>query len=185
MGRAHRLHRSAGLLMALAACGGDDGDTSHDIEGVIVEPVGDYVHVAADLDYDRPAPSGGDHLPGSTWLNCGVYEGAVPEELAVHSLEHGAVWIALGPEASAADRTGATELLERADGRAFVSDVADLDNAVELVAWGFRLPLDSIDDERAAAFLDEYIDASSAPEAGAPCAGSHGEPPVPPELPAE
>lgn len=177
------------MLLAIGGCGGgDDGDGDTDgngIDGVVVEPVGEYEHPVADLDYDRPAPSGGDHLPAPGWLNCGVYEGAVPDELAVHSLEHGAVWIALGPDSSADDRTAATALVDRADGRAFVSDVPDLPNPVELVAWGVRLALPSLEDPRAEEFVDDYVDASGAPEAGALCERGFGEPPTPPDLPVE
>ena len=38
----------------------------------------------------------------------------------------------------------------------------DLPNPVELVAWGFRLPLESADDPRADAFVDAFVDASDA-----------------------
>ena len=122
-------------VLALAGCGGDDGSGGGgDIEGLVIERIGPYEHVLADLDYDDPAPSGGDHLLAPYWLNCGVYEGEVPDELAVHSLEHGAVWIALGPDSTAADRERAAEL---AEGRkVFVSDEPDLADPVQLVAWG-------------------------------------------------
>jgi hypothetical protein len=170
------------VLGTLAACGGDDGAAaSGDIEGLVIERIGPYEHVIADVDYDRPAPSGGDHLPSPFWLNCGVYDGIVPDELAVHSLEHGAVWIALGPDSTEADRERAAEL---AEGRkVIVSDVPDLPNPVELVAWGVRLPLETLADPRAEAFLDELIDAPTAPEAGSACGGGLGDPPTPPELP--
>jgi hypothetical protein len=171
----------AGLLLLLAACGGGSDDDP--IDGVLTERIGEYDHLVDDLEYDRPAPSGGDHLPSPGWLNCGVYEGAVPDELAVHSLEHGAVWIALGPASTDDDRDTAVELVDTAPGRVIVSDVPDLANPVELVAWGFRLPLDSAGDERAAAFVEQYVDRSSAPEAGASCEGAFGDPPVPPPLP--
>ena len=151
-----------------------------DIEGVEVERVGDYVHSLGDLDYAVCAPSGGDHSPPPYWLTCGVYEGQVPDELAVHSLEHGAIWIALGPDSTPADRAAAAAL---ADGqKVFVSDVAGLPDPVELVAWGFRLRLDSADDPRAGAFIEAFVDADSAPEPGASCQ-SLGEAPNPPELP--
>ena len=169
------------VVLLLAACGGDDGDDT--VDGVLTERVGEYEHFVADLDYDTPAPSGGDHLPSPGWLNCGVYDGAVPDELAVHSLEHGAVWIALGPDATDADRDAAVDLVDIAPGRVIVSDVPDLPNPVELVAWSFRLPLDSASDERAAAFVEHYVDRSTAPEAGSACAGAFGEPPTPPPLP--
>ena len=172
------------LFVLLAACGGDDDDAGGaSLEVVEEERVGDYEHLVADLDYDEPAPSGGDHLPAPGWLNCGVYDGEVPDELAVHSLEHGAVWVALGPDSTDADRAAAEELAASEPGRMIVSDVPDLPSPVELVAWGFRLRLDAADDPRAAAFVERYVDASTAPEAGAACQGAYGEPPTPPELP--
>ena len=150
------------------------------IQGVEVERVGDYVHALGDLDYPVCAPSGGDHAPPPYWLTCAVYEGVVPDELAVHSLEHGAVWIALGPDSTDADRAAATAL---ADGRkVFVSDVADLPDPVELVAWGFRLRLDTASDPRAEQFIQAFVDAATAPEPGASCQ-SLGDPPNPPDLP--
>lgn len=150
------------------------------IEGLEVERVGDYVHTLGDLDYPVCAPSGGDHSPPPHWLTCGVYDGVVPDELAVHSLEHGAVWIALGPDSTDADRAAAAALADGA--KVFVSDVADLPSAVELVAWGFRLRLTSAEDPRAAAFVAELVDAGTAPEPGASCE-SLGSPPNPPALP--
>jgi hypothetical protein len=180
----------AGLLL-LGACGSDGDDSASDagdqaaeadLSDVVVERVGDYTHPLGDLDYDVPAPSGGDHPPAPYWLTCGVYEGQVPDELAVHSLEHGAVWIALGPGSTADDRAAAEALAEGS--KVFVSDVPELPNPVELVAWGARLPLDSVADERAEAFVEEFVDGSGAPEAGASC-DSLGDPPTPPDLPTE
>lgn len=188
----------AGLGLVLGAllllgCGGDDGGddatggtagsdgaATQGIDGVETERVGEYVHALGDLDYPVPAPSGGDHSPPPNWLTCGVYEGQVPDELAVHSLEHGAVWIALGPDSTPADREAATAL---AEGRkVFVSDVPDLPDPVELVAWGSRLRLDQVDDPRAERFIEAFVDADTAPEPGASCQ-SLGEPPNAPELP--
>jgi hypothetical protein len=180
-------------LLVLAACGGDDGsDGGSDgggdadaLAAVEIERVGDYTHVNADLDYPNPAPSGGDHWFAPNWVNCGVYEGEIPDEFAVHSLEHGAVWIALGPGSTDADREAATALAGEQPSRIFVSDVPDLPSPVELVAWGVRLRLESADDPAAADFVDEYVDAGSAPEAGLTCSDSPvgGTPPVPPQLP--
>ena len=174
--------------MLLLGCSGDDepedaATPAVELDGVLTERVGDYVHVdpGVDLDYPAPAPSGGDHIFGATWATCGVYDGEVPDPLVVHSMEHGAVWIALGPDSTAEDRQLATEVA--AGRRVVVSDVPDLANPVELVAWGFRLPVDSVADPRTEAFVEEFIDAPTAPEAGAACEGALGVPPNPPELP--
>jgi hypothetical protein len=185
--------RVRGLLVVLfalsAACsdgadgpgtGGGGGTVSGEISGVVTERIGPYEHLLGDLEYDRPAPSGGDHGPSPYWLTCGVYEGEVPEELAVHSLEHGAVWIALGPDSTDDDREAATELA--AGGRVSVSDVPDLPNPVEVVAWGQRLPLESATDAQAARFVERFVDGEGAPEAGSSCE-SVGDPPTPPTAP--
>lgn len=173
------------LLVPFAACGDDADDpggaTGDDaLAEVVTERIGTYEHRLGHIEYGRPLPSGGDHAPPPYWLTCGVYEGEVPPELAVHSLEHGAVWIGLGPDATADDRAAAAEL---ARGRkVIVSDVPGLDAPVELVAWGKRLTLESADDPRAEAFVGAFLDASGAPEPGASCT-SLGDPPTPPVLP--
>ena len=173
------------LLVPFAACGGESDDPDEpasgaDLSAVVVERIGPYEHVLGDIAYDDPMPSGGDHAPPPYWLTCGVYEGEVPRELAVHSLEHGAVWIGLGPDATDDDRAAATHL---ADGqKVIVSDVPGLEAPVELVSWGRRLSLESADDPRAAMFIEAFVDSDDAPEPGASC-DSLGDPPVPPELP--
>jgi hypothetical protein len=176
-------------IVLFAACGddpddspnaGDEGSVEAPLDGLVEERVGDYEHLLDHITYPDPAPSGGDHPPAPYWLTCGAYEGAVPPELAVHSLEHGAVWIALGPDSTPDDRAAAESLADGA--KVIVSDVPDLANPVELVAWGFRLPLETADDERAEQFLDRFIDATTAPEPGASCE-SEGRPPTPPTWP--
>ena len=48
-------------------------------------------------------PVGGDHNP--VWMNCDgdVYKKPIPDVNAVHSLEHGAVWVTYNDKAPAAD----------------------------------------------------------------------------------
>ena len=58
-------------------------------------------HVESQVSYATSPPVGGDHHP--VWLNCGVYDEPVPEEHAVHSLEHGSVWITYDPALPAAE----------------------------------------------------------------------------------
>ena len=53
-------------------------------------------HTTDPVTYAQTPPVGGDHNP--TWLNCGVYTAPVKNELAVHALEHGAVWVTYDPD---------------------------------------------------------------------------------------
>src|SRR5262249_23033682 len=52
-------------------------------------------HVEGPVSYPLNPPVGGNHAP--LWQNCGFYEEPVGSAHAVHSLEHGAVWIAYRP----------------------------------------------------------------------------------------
>ncbi len=110
---------AAGLL--LTACGGAadvaDGEQAEPAasgrasapadEPVVAEPPAieglevlaedpSHEHVEGPLEYDRVPPLGGEHNP--RWLACDVYDEPVPHEFAVHSLEHGAVWLAHSPD---------------------------------------------------------------------------------------
>ncbi|HZY44457.1 MAG TPA: DUF3105 domain-containing protein, partial [Anaerolineae bacterium] len=49
--------------------------------------------------YQEVPPVGGTHDPA--WLNCGIYDQPVRTENAVHSMEHGAVWITYQPDLAA------------------------------------------------------------------------------------
>lgn len=58
-------------------------------------------HVEGTVDYAMSPPAGGPH--NQVWLNCGIYSEAVPNENAVHDLEHGAVWITYAPDLPQSD----------------------------------------------------------------------------------
>src|SRR5215217_4832137 len=49
-----------------------------------------------EVDYAQTPPVGGAHKP--VWPNCGFYDEPIRDENAVHSLEHGAVWITYSPD---------------------------------------------------------------------------------------
>ena len=52
--------------------------------------------------YEMRPPASGDHFP--TWQNCGFYTEPIRDETAVHSLEHGAIWMPM-TNVDAATRT--------------------------------------------------------------------------------
>src|ERR1051325_4821995 len=53
-------------------------------------------HLAGKIDYQESPPVGGAH--NVVWQNCGIYSTPIHNEHAVHSLEHGAVWITYRPD---------------------------------------------------------------------------------------
>ncbi len=124
-------------------------------------------HTTEPVTYEQTPPVGGNHSP--TWLNCGVYTEPVQNENAVHSLEHGAVWVTYRPDLPAAD----VEKLvgEVPDTYMVVSPFEGLDAPVVASAWGTQLKLTGVDDPRLAEFIKAYRQGPQTPEPGASCTG--------------
>ena len=109
-------------------------------------------HVAGTITYPVSPPVGGDHNP--VWQNCmgSVYDAAIANENAVHSLEHGAVWITYRPDLPT-DQVNALAGKVRGTPYLPMSPYPDLDKPISLQAWGYQLKVDSADDDR----IDEFI----------------------------
>ncbi len=116
-------------------------------------------------------PTGGTHNPN--WQNCGIYTTPVDTSAAVHSLEHGAVWLAYRPDLPP-EQVGELQDLVRGNGYALMSPYPDLESDVVMSAWSKQLVIDSLPDERIEEFLGRYT--ARGPEPGARCNGGIGQP---------
>jgi hypothetical protein len=128
-------------------------------------------HVEGDLTYTENPPVGGPH--NQIWQQCGYYDAPVPEENAVHSMEHGAVWITYRPDLPA-DQIA--KLKEKADNNDYllVSPRPDLPAPVVLSSWNRQLQVDSADDRAVDAFIRTYRrNADTTPEMNATCSGGN------------
>jgi Protein of unknown function (DUF3105) len=65
-------------------------------KGIEVYPATTNHTVKGPIEYDREPPTNGDHDP--LWQNCGFYEEPIEDRYAVHSLDHGVVWISYRPD---------------------------------------------------------------------------------------
>ncbi len=160
------------VLLALALLltrGGGGGDLS----GVVEYPNQSRDHVNGLVTYEQTPPVGGPH--NAAWQNCGIYDQPIASENAVHSLEHGAVWITYDPELSPEDLE---TLRNHARARPFtlLSPFENLPAPIVLSAWGVQLTVEEPDDPRIAAFIRAYRQGPQTPEPGATCAGAIGEP---------
>ena len=148
--------------------------TGADIEGSISFGDQDRGHDAA-VEYEESGlpPVGGTHSPN--WQNCGIYDQPVEIKNAVHSMEHGAVWVAYQPELPASDVATLQNLVS---GQSYVllSPYPGLESPVVLTAWGIQLQVDAVDDERIEQFVDNYRLGPQTPEFGAPCTDGIGVP---------
>jgi hypothetical protein len=138
------------------------------VDGVQTFPKLTAEHVTGSVTYDPLPPVGGDH--SATLLNCGVYSEAVPNEPAVHSLEHGAVWITYDAAAITGDQLATLRSAIPAS-YAILSPFSGLTSPIVASAWGAQLAVTDPADSRLAAFIAAYRGAATAPEPGAPCTG--------------
>lgn len=124
-------------------------------------------HVSTPVAYAQTPPAGGEHAP--VWLNCGTYTKPVPNENAVHSMEHGAVWVTYREDLPAEQVTKLTAALP--DTYSVLSPYKGLTAPVVASAWGKQLALDSAYDPRLAEFVKAYRQGPQTPEPGAACTG--------------
>jgi hypothetical protein len=123
--------------------------------------------------YPQNPPVGGVHSAG--WQNCGIYAEPVRNENAVHSLEHGAVWITYRPDAPQATIDLLRNLV-RGHTHVLLSPHPDLPKPVVASAWGLQLSLDDANDPRLPLFITRYEAGPQTPEPGALCTGGIGTP---------
>jgi hypothetical protein len=130
-------------------------------------------HVQTPVTYTESPPVGGPHDP--YWADCTgtVYTVDIRHENAVHSLEHGAVWITYDP--GKVDQAGIDKLAALVDGKPgrLLSPYAGLDSAVSVQSWNHQLKVSSASDKRIAQFADLMTFNSEVanhyPEIGASC----------------
>lgn len=131
-----------------------------DIETFTVESA---AHTEDPVTYPQDPPAGGPHAPA--WQKCGVYDAPIRNENAVHSQEHGAVWITYQPDLPDTEVKALAKLAEHRS--VLVSPYPGLKDPVVVSAWGAQLRIDTADDPRIGAFIERY--AGKGPEPGASC----------------
>ncbi|MFG1923481.1 DUF3105 domain-containing protein [Cryptosporangium sp. NPDC048952] len=176
-----------GVVVVLALCGGaavaglfllrDSANTATGTATAAIDGVVDYratrpdmltqQHVVGDVTYPVSPPVGGNHA--AEWQNCqgDVYAAPIGNPNAVHSLEHGAVWITYRPDLPA-DQVADLATKVKGNDYTLMSPFPGLDQPVSLQAWGYQLKVGDAADDRIDAFLEKYrIEASIEP--GATC----------------
>jgi hypothetical protein len=124
-------------------------------------------HVQGKVDYPEVPPVGGAH--NARWLACGVYDEPVPAEAAVHSMEHGGVWITHDPALPAADVETLAALTDLDQQYVLVTPFEGLPSPIVVSSWGVQLQVESADDGRLVDFIRTYAGGDQGGEPGAPC----------------
>ncbi|MBC9726054.1 DUF3105 domain-containing protein [Streptomyces sp. TRM68367] len=125
-------------------------------------------HVAKSVNYQSEPPVGGDH--NQVWMNCNgdVYTKAIKNENAVHSLEHGAVWVTYNSKAKKADVDALAAKVKKTP-YTLMSPVEDQKDPVMLTAWGHQRTVTGASDPNVDKFFEKFVQGEQTPEPGAAC----------------
>lgn len=156
------------LTVLLAACNQQDAE----IEGVKSFKFEGGAHKPGRLEYAQRPPAGGEH--NGSWQNCGIYDRPIYDEYAVHSLEHGAVWVSYKPDLTTSQVLQLKELV--ADRTYILLSPHESQQApIVLSAWNKQLEVQDVSDGRIMKFIETYEQGGEAPEIGASCSGAYKE----------
>jgi hypothetical protein len=113
-------------------------------------------HQSGPIKYGQNPPVAGKH--NADWQNCmgEVYDAPIANEHAVHSMEHGAVWVVYNPAKLSKDQIDTLGKKVAGKEYSLMSPMENLDTAVSVQAWGFQLKTDNPTDKR----IDEFIKAT-------------------------
>ena len=141
-------------------------------KGVKTYPATTSNIVDGKIEYDRNPPTNGDH--SSMWQNCGFYSGPIDNETAVHSMDHGVVWITYRPNLPA-DQVEALRPYGN-EKYVIVSPYPGLPAPVVVTSWRNQLYLDGANDSRLQEFVNEFRISEISPLSGNRCSLGVGEP---------
>ena len=136
------------------------------IEPAIMKPA---QHAFGPQKYPQSPPVGGTHNPN--WQDCmgDVYDAPIANEHAVHSMEHGAIWVTYRPDLP---KDQVDQLAKKVRGNPYMlmSPYTGLDKPISLQTWGYQLKVDKAGDGRIDAFI-KALRQNASVEPGAVCSG--------------
>jgi hypothetical protein len=141
-------------------------------EGIEVYPATTNRTVEGPVEYDRKPPTNGNHAP--LWQNCGFYQEPIQNRHAVHSMDHGVVWITYRPDLP--QKQLETLRSYANENYVIVSPYPGQNAPVIATSWRVQLDLDGADDPRLDQFVDEFKVSELAPLSGNRCVLGVGNP---------
>jgi len=126
------------------------------------------------VEYAESPPVGGRHAPPPFWQNCGFYDAPIRNESAVHSMEHGAVWITFRADLP---QDQIDEIKDKADqGFVLASPYTEQTEPVVLSAWNNQLRLADYNEDTIDEFVRYFRQGPQTQESGATCSNGVGDP---------
>ncbi len=163
----------AGILVIAIGFGVYNWAQDRDLNQAPEAAVTDYTypgsqHTEGAVEYSEHPPVGGMH--DSVWYTCQYYDSAIRTENAVHSLEHGAVWITFDPDLPQ-DQQDRIKNISEEQGYILASPMEGLPAPVVASTWNHQIQLQSADDDDLMRFIATYKQGPDTPEPGASCTG--------------
>ncbi|OGI74415.1 hypothetical protein A3D42_00975 [Candidatus Nomurabacteria bacterium RIFCSPHIGHO2_02_FULL_41_18] len=106
--------------------------------------------------YNSNPPTSGPHWTGVA--GAGIKDEPVPDELVLHSMEHGAAVVWYREDLAQSDVDIIRSAFQSASGKKIMLPRKDLDVPVALTSWGYLLELDTIDGEKIKKFIETNND---------------------------
>jgi hypothetical protein len=140
--------------------------------GIEVYPATTNRTVEGPIEYERHPPTNGDHDP--LWQNCGFYEEPIEDRHAVHSMDHGVVWITYRPDLPEQQIKSLRPYGK--ENYVIVSLYPGQDAPVIATSWRVQLELNGADEPRLRRFVNQFRISELAPLSGNRCALGVGNP---------
>jgi hypothetical protein len=140
--------------------------------GIEVNPATTNRTVEGPIDYERRPPTNGDHDP--LWQNCGFYEEPIKDRHAVHSMDHGVVWITYRPDLP--ERQIKSLRPYGNENYVLVSPYPGQNAPVIATSWRVQLELNGAADPRLGRFVEQFRISELAPLSGNRCTSGVGNP---------
>jgi hypothetical protein len=140
--------------------------------GIEIYPATTNHTVEGPIDYERHPPTNGNHDP--LWQNCGFYEEPIEDRHAVHSMDHGVVWITYRPDLP--ERQIKSLRPYGKENYVIVSPYPGQGAPVIATSWRVQLELNGADDPRLKRFVNQFRISELAPLSGNRCTLGVGKP---------
>ena len=141
-------------------------------KGIQVYPATTNRTVEGPIEYDRKPPTNGNHAP--LWQNCGFYDEPIQDRHAVHSMDHGVVWITYRPNMP--QQQLETLRPYSKENYVIVSPYPGQNAPVIATSWRVQLKLNGANDPRLERFVNQFKISELAPLSGNRCVLGVGNP---------
>lgn len=109
------------------------------------------------VEYNSNPPTSGPHI-GNGVGGAGIHDKEVPDELLVHSLEHGAAIVSYKADLTKEDVEKIKSAFDEASGKKIMVPRKNLDVPVALTSWNYLLKLKTIDATKIKEFIETNND---------------------------